>query len=165
VVKYLLLRRYSRPDNLGDDLSKKMLRLLPLGAMLMCASNLIFHGNYNSLSIIPGIVGIVVTFVFIMIPIRRLSKYRKLLLDLRLIQDITITTDKTYEDYAVDFPTDYDREDPICSSQAYEDWVRLIRDKKGDKEGTKALEKVGHKLHQNITTNLVQFTGRNMNAE
>ena len=147
MVKYLLLRRYSRPDNLGDDLSKKMLRFLPLGAILMCASNLLFHGNYNSLSIIPGTVGIVVTLVFIIVPIRRLSKYRKLLLNLRLIRDITITTDKSYEDYAVDFATDYDREDPICSSHAYEDWVNLIRTKKGEKEGTKALEKVGHKLH------------------
>lgn len=47
----------------------------------------------------------------------------------------------------MDFATDYDREDPIRCSEAYEDWVRLIRLKKGDKEGSKALEKVSHKLH------------------
>ena len=113
----------------------------------MCASNLLFHGNYNSISLIPGIVGISVTFVFIIIPIRRCHKYRKLLTNLAIVKDLTVSAEKSYEDYAVDFATDYDREDPICCSHAYEEWVGLIRSKKGEQEGSKALEKVGYKLH------------------
>jgi hypothetical protein len=79
VSKYLLLRRFRRPEMLGNDLSKIMLKFIAIGAIVLCTSTILFHGNYNSLSIIPSIVGYSLCCFFILIPFYKFNKLRKIM--------------------------------------------------------------------------------------
>lgn len=124
VDKFILFNRHVRPDAMGKHLDRFIIRFIPIGVVLNCASTFIFHYQYNSDALIPCIVGIVISFAFLITPWIRFQKFQKLLKKTKLIiEEIKAATDmekkdKNYKDYNIDFVDDYDRENPITCDDA-----------------------------------------------
>jgi hypothetical protein len=83
VAKYLLLRRHSRPGNLGNQLDEVILRGIKIGALLFAVSNFFFHYEQSTDTIVPGLVGIGIAVVSIFQPFSKIRLIRKELRKLR----------------------------------------------------------------------------------
>ena len=130
--KVMLLRYMSRPELLSHSLDDSMLRVIPLGAVLYAFANWIFFYNLEPASRVPGVLGIVTSAAWFVLPWKKLGKllrFRKT----RVLQDISSLSesDKTYEEVAIDFPEDYDRSNPLTTGEGILFWLDLFRSKRG----------------------------------
>ena len=130
--KIMLLRYMARPEILSHSLDDSMLRVIPLGAVLYAFANWIFFYNLEPASRVPGVVGIVTSVVWFVLPWKKMFKllrFRKI----QILQDISSLSEsnKTYEEAAVDFPEDYDRSNPLTTEEGNQSWLDLIRSKRG----------------------------------
>lgn len=130
--KVMLLRYMTRPDLLSHSLNESMLRAIPLGAVLYAFANWIFFYNFEPASRVPGVIGIVTSAAWFILPWKKLGKLLRLR-KTRVQQDISSLSesDKSYEEAAVYFSEDYDRSNPITQPEGELAWIDLIRRKRG----------------------------------
>ncbi len=78
-AKYLLLRRHSRPHNLGNQLDKSILTVIKLGVFCFSVSNLAFHYERNVDTLPAGITGLLFCFFSLLFPFQQLWKMRSIM--------------------------------------------------------------------------------------
>lgn len=61
VNKYVLLRRHSRPEKMGENLNRSMLQFIPIGGLLNSFNSMLYHYMYNPDSLLAGGVGFIIT--------------------------------------------------------------------------------------------------------
>ena len=131
VSKYMLLRRHRRPVRLSDELDDVMLRLIPIGCAAYAAANFYFFYDLNTDAVIPGAIGCGLVFLYITTPI---GKTFKAWVKLSLARKTLVHNEenqKSYEESAVDFFQDYDRENPVTAQAGAKWWMDLITHHKG----------------------------------
>ena len=79
IDKYLLLRRNCRPPIIGKNIIQLISRFIPCGVFLNCLFSMVFHYNYNSETLIATSTGLIVSFMFLVIPWKRVIKLRSIL--------------------------------------------------------------------------------------
>lgn len=133
--KYMLLRRHRRPVRLSDELDQVMLFLLPYGCAAYAAANFYFFYDLSSPAVIPGAVGCGLVFLYLFTPIKKMLKVwvKKSITKKAMIE--VADTQKTYEESAVDFFQDYDRENPVTAQDGAKWWIDLINHQKGEEAG------------------------------
>jgi len=138
VNKYMLLRRHSRPVRLSDELDDMMLQFVALGCAAYAASTYYFFYDLDSDLFLPGAIACGLTLVYLFTPLQRMFKLclRKQL----IVGNVAALseTQKTYEESAVDFITDYDRANPTTAEEGKKWWVELITVKQGQEAGNVA---------------------------
>jgi hypothetical protein len=138
VNKYMLLRRHSRPVRLSDELDDMMLQFVALGCAAYAASTYYFFYDLDSDLFLPGAIACGLTLVYLFTPLQRMFKLclRKQL----IVENVAALseTQKTYEESAVDFITDYDRANPTTAEEGKKWWVELITVKQGQEAGNAA---------------------------
>ena len=136
VDKYMLLRVHSRPVRLSHDLDEVMLQVIPIGAVLYACANWIVFADLDASFYVPGVVGVVTTSMYYIIPLKKISKILSLKKSVRVKASVNTLSEseKKYEDAAVDFVDDYDRLNPLTKDQGIQYWVNLIRKKRGYEE-------------------------------
>ena len=90
IDKYLLLRRNCRPPISGKNLIKIISRFIPVGVFLNCVFSMIFHYRYNSETLPATSTGLVVSFIFVVTPWKRVIKLRSILKATNLVHSMTI---------------------------------------------------------------------------
>ena len=132
VSKYMLLRKHRRPIRLSDELDEVMLLLLPYGCAAYAAANFYFFYDLFTAALIPGAVGCGLVFLYITTPIKKMLKvWVKRYLDRKALVEVDQTL-KSYEEVAVDFFQDYDRENPITAQEGAKWWIDLVNKQKGE---------------------------------
>ena len=130
--KVMLLRYIARPEMLSHVLGNSMLRVIPLGAVMYAFANWIFFYNLQPASRVPGVVGIVTSVAWLVLPWKKLAKLLRMCKS-RVLPNIfdLSESDKAYEEVAVYFPDDYDRCNPLTLAEGNQTWLDLIRSKRG----------------------------------
>ena len=125
--KYLLLRRHSRPNRLSGDLSMYMTKIIPWGVLLYAVMNFVYMDILNPDNSGPALACLIVVVVYIFIPIELLFGCCKKV-DVDKFEKMY--EGEFYEDSAVHFIDDYDRENPITNNEGWKWYIELLERKK-----------------------------------
>ena len=138
VDKYLLLRRHARPNRLSGDLANYMTKTIPWAVLVYSIMNYIYMELLNPGDSTLAFVWLMIVIGYIFIPIELLFGYcKKIDVDKfeRMYQD------EKYEDAAVYFMEDYDRENPVTNNQGWRWYIDLLERKNaGDNENIEYLK-------------------------
>jgi hypothetical protein len=121
VFKYLLLRRHSWPKKLSGDLAKTMMSVIPWSVLLYSIMNFVYMNYLN-----PDNSGLAFIWMLVMIGYN--------FLPLEVFTAFCVKTDlriwnhdsQKYEDAALNFVEDYDKLNPITSSQGHKRFAELM---------------------------------------
>jgi hypothetical protein len=116
VDKYLLLRRYKLPEQMGPSTAQTFTTLLPFGCVIYSTSLLYFsHLNLeNKDHRILGIILLVLSTLYFFVPLTPVIKYfRKKTEEKRNAEEAP-----TYADSCLLFATDYNRANPVTEREA-----------------------------------------------
>lgn len=136
VDKYLLLRRNSLPISLGNDLNTYMLSVLEWTSCAFSIGNLLFiltledssHLSvFSNVSKIIVLLAIFLSLLHTFFPMDFFSS--KLLRNQQASMD-----NKLYDDSRVQFPTDYDIENPVTSREGIRNFIEFIKSKHAPSE-------------------------------
>ena len=133
VDKVMLLRFLARPERLSHKLDDAMRQVLPVGLLMYAITNWIFYWNLVEGSYVPGLTGVISAVLYIFSPWKVIFKIWKFRHSSRVANNVLSLSesDQCYEEAAVDFIDDYDRANPLTSSEGNNYWVQLIRKKRG----------------------------------
>jgi hypothetical protein len=133
VDKIMLLRFLARPERLSHNLDDAMRQVLPIGLLLYAITNWIFYWNLVEGSYVPGLTGVISAVLYIFSPWKVIFKIWRFRHSSRVANNVLSLSesDQCYEDAAADFIDDYDRANPLTSSEGNNYWLRLIRKKRG----------------------------------
>lgn len=140
VFKYLLLRRHTWPKKLSGDLAKTMFNIIPLSILLYAIMNYVYMNYLNSANSQPAFVWMLVMIGYNVLPLEILTTFC-------IKKDVTIwetTSPEKYEDVALTFVEDYDKLNPITSSEGHKRFAELMLKK----------NVVDKSTFEEITTNL-----------
>lgn len=135
VDKFMLLRVHARPDVLSDELDEAMLKFISFGPLLYAATNMVFYFDFRAEAAVPGIVGLVTAFAYVLFPIQKVVKLlsKRLLAKTEPEFDLS-ESEKPYEEAMIDFVDDYDRCNPVTCEAGKQRWQAAIEIKKREKE-------------------------------
>jgi len=131
VDKYLLLRRNSLPISLGHELNNYMLSMLEWTGFIFAVGNLLFMltlEDENQSSIFSRISK---TLVLLIIFLSLFHTFFPMdFLSNKLLKSHQASIEnKLYEDSRVQFPTDYDIENPVTSREGMRNFIEFIKNK------------------------------------
>jgi hypothetical protein len=113
VDKTLLLKRHSRPNRLSGRLQEVMSKFVPWAVSIYAAMTYVWMNALNPDNSQVALIWLLIVLAFIILPIDTLCKCRKV--------DFSqfIVAEKSYEEAAVSFVDDYDRENPVTSDEGW----------------------------------------------
>ena len=116
--KYLLLRRYARPNLLGNKLNNSMIEYLEFVPLFMSVGSLVFHilafkEDATSSDRLPNYIAIVISCVNFVFPSADINKCF-----FKVDEDVVMADeDDSYDLNRFSFSTEYDRANPVTSAQ------------------------------------------------
>jgi len=115
--KYLLLRRHSRPKALGKELAEEMADFLELFFVVFASGNMVFEKIATGSHSGCNIAALVIAILAYLVP----QKY--ILEATRKNEDQSVINIKPYDSVRLQFPTEYDRENPITREDAMKEFL------------------------------------------
>ena len=152
--KYLLLRRHSWPKKLSGDLAKAVFNIIPWSVLLYAVMNFVYMNFLN-----PDQSQIAFYWMCIMIGYNFLPL--EVFAALCISKDVTtweITSAEKYDEVALTFVEDYDKLNPITSSEGHKRYAELMLKK--DVVNKDEFEEMTQALKlktDNIFTNMRQY--------
>lgn len=167
VDKYIFLRRCTSPQLMGRNLAKMMVKYLQLAPCALAIGSLIINicatatGEQAYSSIVVSIVGVFVSVVHVLTPVRVV--YKKVAKPTS--RDLSMAL--SYDMVKYRFPTDYERSNPVSQASAEEEhlagYISTLGDGalKRDLQGSLANMKHYHSSYRGLTRNLQNYVMQN----
>ena len=114
VEKYLLLRRHRRPEEMGPTIAFFFANSIPWFMLLYAISNFVWVNRLSDGQNSPGLVGLILMSIYIVLPIR--SYINK-----KFGADIFRFDEHTYQKNKHQFLADYKTENPMTRKEALEE--------------------------------------------
>jgi len=133
IDKYLLLRRYVTPLQLGKEISKAMIESLEWFTLWLAVGNFMVSYWPTSSDDITSrteqacIAGAVISIIHMALPMKKIHKCCKK-------QEVDTTRPDKYSEIKYTFPTDYDRANPVTQAKAEEDLLESYMNTISDKD-------------------------------
>lgn len=127
VDKILLLRRHARPNRLSGNLSEVMSQFVPWAVLIYAVMTYVWMDALNPDQSQASFVWMLMVLGYIFLPIETFRKCRKADLG-------SYGKEADYEEAALSFVDDYDRENPVTSEKGWNWYFDLLHKKKLIKE-------------------------------
>ena len=122
IFKYLLLRRHSWPKKLSGDLAKTVFNIIPLSVLLYSVMNFVYMNFLNPDESQTAFIWMCIMIGYNFLPLEVFTGFC-------IKKDVStweITSTEKYDEVALTFVEDYDKLNPITSSEGHKRYAELM---------------------------------------
>jgi hypothetical protein len=122
MFKYLLLRRHSWPKKLSGDLAKAMMNVIPWSVLLYSVMNFVYMNYLNPEESNLAFIWMLMMIIYTVLPLEIFISFCGKT-DLNVWKNFD---SQKYDDVALNFVEDYDKLNPITSSEGHKRFAELM---------------------------------------